>query len=149
MVTNAKKTIGRAKIGGRAGSVISSNKRAQGAIIKREEKPLARKGSSKFSISAEELNQRIQQKAYELFERRGFKWGYEQFDWNLAEKIVQLEVGRAKLSAKKRFEFKSQDELNQKIQQKAYELYLAQGQQDGNDAFNWYLAEDMVLLENN
>jgi len=40
----------------------------------------------------------------------------------------------------------SQD-LEKKIRQRAYELYLARGQGDGHDLEDWFLAEEEILQQ--
>lgn len=147
MMVNSTKKSNRAA-GGRKPTIVTSTPSAT-SRIKKSPKALALKKPGKASAVNIELQERIQQKAYELFQKRGCKPGYELFDWSMAEKLVKLETQREKLGAKKRFSFDSDEELNQKIQQKAYELYLSQGEREGNEAFNWALAQDLVLLENN
>lgn len=40
-------------------------------------------------ISQEEYYQRVARKAYELFAQRGYQHGYDQQDWQEAERIVK------------------------------------------------------------
>lgn len=40
------------------------------------------------------------------------------------------------------------DQIQEAIQQKAYELYVQRGYQNGNDAEDWLTAERMVLQDN-
>lgn len=105
--------------------------------------------ANKLSIAPEEICDRVCQKAYEIFERRGFQHGFDQFDWDVAEKMVRLEVEveRDQLKSKKRINFDDQD-LAQKIEQKAYELFQQKGCREGSAELDWYLAESIVRLQN-
>ena len=42
-------------------------------------------------ISLEELYRKVQQKAYELYEKRGCSLGYECQDWLEAERLIEAE----------------------------------------------------------
>jgi len=62
-------------------------------VLKRVRKP---RSSVKAAFQAthestEDLTQKIQQKAYELFEQRGYSHGNDLSDWLEAEKIVKAE----------------------------------------------------------
>lgn len=52
---------------------------------------LKSKKTSKFDPSDEKIRQRIEQKAYELFERKGYVHGTEEYDWYIAEQLIRLE----------------------------------------------------------
>ena len=45
--------------------------------------------SSRTSLNQEEFHRQIANKAYELFERRGFRHGFDVEDWYQAERLVQ------------------------------------------------------------
>lgn len=44
-------------------------------------------------ISAEEFQQRVACKAYELFAQRGYQHGYHVQDWQEAERLVKGDLG--------------------------------------------------------
>ena len=59
-----------------------------------------------FGISPQEFSDRVQKKAYELYEDRGCAHGCDLEDWFTAEKIVEAELisGQGKtIGLKKRF----------------------------------------------
>ncbi|NTV28840.1 MAG: DUF2934 domain-containing protein [Candidatus Omnitrophica bacterium] len=61
-----------------------------------EAKPVtAKKPASKSSVSKDELARRIQEKAYELYVKRGGCHGDDQNDWYEAERLVRSEMGRS------------------------------------------------------
>ncbi|MCA9405504.1 MAG: DUF2934 domain-containing protein [Candidatus Omnitrophica bacterium] len=117
--------------------VISKVKRSSGQRVQKD---------TKSNVTAEDLTARIQQKAYEIFERRGYAHGYHEFDWALAGELVCLEEARVEGLTKKGKNLTEQ-ELAQKIEQKARELYQASGCRPNNDALNWSLAEELIRLE--
>ncbi len=58
-----------------------------------DDKPAAlKKASAKKEISQEELGRRIQDKAYELYVKRGCTPGDPQNDWYEAERLVKAEL---------------------------------------------------------
>ena len=109
------------------------------------EKATSRKRSQQ-EITPDEYLQRTQEKAFQLFERRGFGEGNDWFDWCLAQDIVRLECDANK--RKRSQESLSGEELQQATERKAYELFERKGYQQGTDMFNWIIAEEMVRLEN-
>ncbi|MCA9398836.1 MAG: DUF2934 domain-containing protein [Candidatus Omnitrophica bacterium] len=117
--------------------VISKVKRSSGRRVRED---------SQSDISTDELNARIQQKAYEIFERRGYTHGYHEFDWALAGEFVCLEAAKAEGVTRKGKNLTEQD-LNGKIEEKAYELFETSGYRPNNDALNWALAEELIRLE--
>jgi len=44
-------------------------------------------------LSQEEIRQRIEKKAYQLFEQRGYAHGNDLGDWFEAERLVKAEIG--------------------------------------------------------
>ena len=59
-------------------------------IIQLEAK-LKSKKAKKFDPSDDKIRQRIEQKAYELFARKGYVHGTEDYDWYVAEQLIRLE----------------------------------------------------------
>jgi len=57
-------------------------------------KPVAGKKETKRGGISEELSRRIQDKAYELYQNRGYSHGDDQADWYQAEQIVMAEMNR-------------------------------------------------------
>ncbi len=47
----------------------------------------------RFSMTPEELEQRVRERAYDLFERRGSLHGFHEQDWYQAESQVRKEFG--------------------------------------------------------
>ncbi len=58
--------------------------------VLRSKKQILSKKVSKESLSPEELHEKIQKKAYELYEKRGATHGNDWADWFEAEKIVKF-----------------------------------------------------------
>jgi hypothetical protein len=48
---------------------------------------------AKSNFSTEEYAARVANKAYELFERRGYQHGFDQEDWYQAERLIQEDRG--------------------------------------------------------
>ena len=102
-------------------------------------------GHQSPSLSPEEKKKRIEEKAYEIFQRRGTSGGNEWFDWSLAEDFVKLEC-----TPKKKGKIKStisEEELKNLTAQKAYEIFERKGYQSGNDTFDWLIAEELIRLK--
>lgn len=59
----------------------------------------------------------------------------------------KTKVNKNAKSSKKKRSVLSQEELNQKIQEKAFELYQIRGFVCGNDWNDWFEAEKLVLAE--
>jgi 2-iminoacetate synthase ThiH len=57
------------------------------------EKVVSVGGVGRRSVSKEEISRRIQDKAYELYQRRGNTHGDDQADWYQAECLVKAELG--------------------------------------------------------
>ena len=93
------------------------------------------------------LEEQIQQKAYEIFQRRGGSDGLERFDWKIATTIVTLENEAGKSKSTKSRLGADAFVLDNEIQKKAYELFERRGYAHGNDAFDWALAREIVALE--
>ncbi len=129
-------------------------KRKSSAKTSTPAKSSARKTVRKTSASRskkvlpETIELRISEKAYELFERRGYVHGYDGADWAAANSYVNMEADILK-SRRKTPNKKILDRLEDEISKKAYQLYEGRGYSDGNDALDWYLAKELVGLENN
>jgi len=111
----------------------------------------ASKTSTSSATSDQEaaLQQRIAEKAYELFQLRGYSHGLDKYDWELADQLVRLELEQEQSRSKRRFEIDLEDEeTKQQIAQKAYELYELKGCVQGTDAYDWHIAQEFVRLEN-
>ncbi|MCA9403281.1 MAG: DUF2934 domain-containing protein [Candidatus Omnitrophica bacterium] len=98
--------------------------------------------------AADNLDQKIAEKAFELSQRRIQGQGLDQYDWELAGEIIQLEAKRDKLKTKKATKFDPSDEkIRRRIEQKAYELFARKGFVHGTEEYDWYVAEQLVRLE--
>ena len=104
--------------------------------------------ASKNQISPEEIARRTQLKAYEIFEQRGYSHGNDYFDWSVAQEMIRLEVEKAQAKSKAKKKKVSEEELSQKVAQKAYELFERKGYAHGYDSSDWQLAQQLVQLEN-
>lgn len=105
--------------------------------------------SSAASDQEADLQQRIAEKAYELYQLRGYCHGLDRYDWELADQLVRLELEQEQSRSKRRFELDLDDEeTKQQIAQKAYELYELKGCVQGTDAYDWHIAQEFVRLEN-
>jgi len=125
----------------KAQSRIQSALKATGSALS------ARKtnGTKQAAISPDEFNRRVAEKAYQLFERRGYSHGNDWFDWQIAQDIVRLECvpgknGRGRKTL-------SDQELKEMTERKAHELFERSLHQKGSDLFNWLIAEEIVRLE--
>ncbi|MCA9400235.1 MAG: DUF2934 domain-containing protein [Candidatus Omnitrophica bacterium] len=112
---------------------------AKKAAVKKNAVKKVPKTSKKPTLTPEEFFQQVSQKAFEIFERRGFIHGQEYFDWTVAEDLVRAETA-ANLSAKK----VGEEELNRRIEQKAFELFERRGYQHGSDQLDWLLAKELI-----
>ena len=88
----------------------------------------------------------VQQKAYELFERRGFQHGNDLFDWLEAERLIATTKGKASKKSKSR-KILSSDEREDLIRQKAFEIYERRGCVPGNELFDWTEAQRIIDAE--
>lgn len=134
-------------------------KRAAKRIVKATTKPKAvRKTAAKTKAASspksvtkktiqKDVTPLIQQKAYQLFERRGYREGYEQFDWEVAQAFVALEEKYTK--AAKKTKVTDLETIQRRIADKAYQLSQKAGYNPENDQFNWNVARELVLMENN
>jgi len=95
--------------------------------------------------SPDEINKRIAEKAYQLFLLRGCQDGNESFDWSLAEDYIRLESAPKKKGASSKSI--SEDEIKRLTEQKAYDIFVRRGCQNGSDTFDWLVAEELVRLE--
>lgn len=102
----------------------------------------------KTADSSDDLQQRIAQKAYELFQLRGYNHGLDKYDWELADKLVRLELEKEQSNSRKRFTLDLEDEETQQlIAQKAYELYEQKGYVQGTNEYDWHIATELIKLE--
>lgn len=116
-------------------------------VVQRAKNSAQQAKKASGQTSQEECLNKTKEKAYELYQKRGYVPGYEQFDWAVAEEFVKLEsqvLGRKANGKSKKI---SDQELYKKIEQKAYELSEKQGFASGNEVFNWSIAEDLIKLE--
>lgn len=104
--------------------------------------------ASRAKKATDSLDQKIAEKAYELSQRRIQGQGLDQYDWELAGEIIQLEAKRDKLKTRKTSKFDPNDEkIRRRIEQKAYELFARKGYVNGTEEYDWYVAEQLVRLE--
>lgn len=94
------------------------------------------------------LQEKIEQRAYDLYVRRGRTDGRNQFDWDIAETFVRLENAAFRSRPSTNRIGVDQKDLEADIQKKAYELYEKRGYAHGNDQFDWNLARELVYLQN-
>ena len=94
------------------------------------------------------LQDKTEQRAYDLYVRKGRKDGFDQFDWNLAETFVKLENAASRTRTSTNRIAAGQKVLEEDIQKKAYELYEKRGYAHGDDQFDWNLARELVYLQN-
>ena len=93
--------------------------------------------------SSQNLMDVVQQKAYELFEKRGFQHGSDLFDWLEAERLVATAKGKSSRKSKSR-KILSADERENLIRIKAFEIYERRGCIVGNELFDWAEAEKII-----
>lgn len=101
---------------------------------------------AKTQASQESLAERIQRKAYELYQLRGCADGFDQFDWSVAESFIKLE-NQLKSSRAKAAQLADGKDIEGDIQKKAYELFERRGYTHGNNELDWRLARDLVYLQ--
>jgi hypothetical protein len=94
--------------------------------------------------TTEATQKRIEEKAYEIFQRRIACGGSESFDWSLAEDFVKLQLGPKKGRIKSAV---SDKEIQNLTAQKAYEIFQRKNSQADNNTFDWIIAEELVRLE--
>ena len=124
------------------------------AVSKAEAGTAAKRAAKRFTvetfagpgrITQEQLRKKTEEKAYELFARRGYVHGNDALDWTLAQKLVVLENQAA--AAGKFRRTVNPEAIRGEIERKAYELFEHRGYTNGNDQFDWSLAEEMAILE--
>lgn len=93
------------------------------------------------------LQKRIEEKAYELYTRRGGVHGNDLLDWRLAQDLVELE-SKAALSKKLGTSKIKTKKMQEEVERRAYELYEYRGGNHGSDLFDWSLAEEITKLRN-
>ena len=94
------------------------------------------------------LEKKVEEKAYELFSRKGYLHGSDILDWTLAQDLVELE--NKAVSSKKFLKINTRPKkLNEEVEKWAYELYEYRGRTHGNDVFDWSLAEEITFLRSN
>lgn len=103
------------------------------------------KKKSSADVKLNDIQRNIENKAYELFQRRGCSHGLDNFDWSLAETIVRMENDYKK--AKKASLSKTKNIPEDLIRKKAYELFEQKGCRNGANDFDWFVAEQIVKLE--
>ena len=104
--------------------------------------------TNRVTSSSASLQDRIAQRAHDIYARRGYQNGLDQFDWDIAETFVRLEsVAFQSRPSTNRLRVDEKD-LETDIQKKAYELYESRGYAHGNDQFDWNLAKELVYLQN-
>jgi hypothetical protein len=93
------------------------------------------------------LDEKVRLKAYELYQLRGCSHGCDQFDWSIAEILVNLDNQMKTDKAKKQ---KKADlkEIEGDIQKKAYELFERRGYAHGHSDLDWTLARELVCRQN-
>jgi len=129
--------------------LIKGKKKAvKATAVKTKTEPRRSILSRKKAASTEDLQQKIGEKAHELFQRRGCLHGFDQFDWVIAQHLVNIENNI--LKSKKRLPKKTSFEnINTEVEKKAYELFAQQGYVHGTNEFNWHLARELFCKENN
>jgi len=150
--TPAKKTTSKSKL---KEKTTAPKKRAAASyltsVVKTAAKTVRKATStpkSRAKIDPISVQNRIQQKAYDLFQRRGCLHGYDQFDWAIAEQFVLLEtktLNSSKSSSPKKIALENFDG---DVEKRAYELYTLRGCSNGNNEFDWNIAREIVSLEN-
>lgn len=110
--------------------------------------PITKKSQSKptvlrSAIKTEDLRKRTEEKAFELFQRRGCQHGWHDYDWTMAENLVKLEAAKGKNRNS------SQSPNPQIVQKKAFEIYAGRGYTNGADNLDWYLAEEFAKYDKN
>lgn len=93
------------------------------------------------------LEERIRQRAYDIYVRRGCSDGFDRFDWDVAETVVRLESAASRSGQARNRIGADATGLESDIQRKAFELFEKRGYAHGNDAFDWALAQEIVSLE--
>lgn len=124
-------------------SGTKSTSRVKGTLTKNAPKL---PGGSKKNDVPESIEQRIAQKAYELFERRGYQDGYAQFDWDTANSFIEIE-SKIRKSRRKTATKKVLESLDDVITQRAYEIFERRGYTLGSEDVDWYLAKELIDLE--
>ncbi|MBP9853585.1 MAG: DUF2934 domain-containing protein [Candidatus Omnitrophica bacterium] len=98
------------------------------------------------TVDSVDVQQRIAEKAYELFQLRGYSHGLDKYDWELADKLVRLEGEKS--NSKKNYSIDLEDEeTKQLIAQKAYDLYVQKGCVEGTKEYDWHVAQQLVKYE--
>lgn len=104
--------------------------------------------SNRTASSTASLQDRIAQRAYDIYVRRGGQNGLDQFDWDIAETLVRLESAAFQSRPSSNRLRVDEKDLEADIQKKAYELFEKRGYAHGSDQFDWNLAKELVYLEN-
>lgn len=114
--------------------------------MKKTIKKVLAKSPLKRNTKRKSVNQeqRVAEKAYQISERRGFVDGHEIFDWHLAQRIVDAESAY-KPNRRKRVTAA----IKEAVEQTAYELAEQRGFDPQFQDFDWYLARELVFIENN
>jgi hypothetical protein len=106
----------------------------------------AKTTQSKGKTASNDLQKRVEEKAYELFSRRGGRHGGDLLDWTLAQDLIELERKADSFKKLRKASVKPKG-LEEEIEKRAYKLYDYRGRSDGNDIFDWSLAEEIAFLK--
>ncbi|MDP8213393.1 MAG: DUF2934 domain-containing protein [Candidatus Zapsychrus exili] len=111
---------------------------AKKAIITAKKTTTAvKKASNKVLLDSVDLTVKIQEKAYQVFEKRGFRHGDDLFDWAIAEKLVNAEIKKPKKRVLASANL---------IKQKAGELFELRAKEAADETFDWLLAEELIKV---
>jgi hypothetical protein len=111
-------------------------------------RPSVSRSNSNRSAATPSLQDRIEQRAYDFYLRRGCADGLDQFDWTVAETYVNLENAASQSRPSKSRLGADLNDLEAEIQKKAFALYEKRGYAHGNADFDWNLARELVYLKN-
>lgn len=108
-----------------------------------------KKETAAVKPDSEQRQSRVQEKAFDLYQRREGTNGLDQFDWALAETFVALEERMNKNSRLKSANKQISKNLEKEIEKKAYEIFERRGCIHGYNEFDWQVAKELVYIENN
>ncbi len=124
-------------------ATVKSRKTKAATAKRKITKSQVTKSKTKKSLTPEEMYQKTQEKAYDLYVEHGYQ-GDATSNWVEAESFVSGMVKQTtaiKASNKKAL---TPETFQQKVQEKAYELYANRGYTHGDDSFDWIEAEKLV-----
>jgi len=90
--------------------------------------------------NSDDFRRRTEEKAFELFSRRGYQHGWHDYDWSMAENLVSLESANGNKS-------KLKMPSAEIVQKKAFEISAGRGFTPGAENVDWYLAEEFAKFE--